>query len=93
MADWKTKETNELFKIISKLKTAEEVEKFFRDLCTLQEIYEFSKRWQAVKMIEQGIAFREIAEKLEISTTTVARVAHWLNHGEGGYRLALERGR
>jgi len=93
MTDWKTKETNELFKTISKLKTVEEVEKFFRDLCTLQEIYEFGKRWQAVKMIEQGIVFREIAEKLEMSTTTVARVAHWLNHGEGGYRLALERGR
>jgi TrpR-related protein YerC/YecD len=93
MADWRTKETSELFKTLAKLKTVDEVEKFFRDLCTLQEIYEFGKRWQAVKMIEQGIAFRDIAEKLEMSTTTVARVAHWLNHGEGGYRLALERGR
>jgi len=89
--DWKTKETSELFKAILKLKTIEEVEKFFRDLCTLQEIYEMSKRWQAVKMIDQGLPFREIAEKLEMSTTTVARVAHWLHHGEGGYRLILER--
>jgi len=88
---WQTKETTELFKAILKLKTIEEAEKFFRDLCTLQEIYEMSKRWQAVKMIDQGLPFREIAEKLEISTTTVARVAHWLHHGEGGYRLILER--
>jgi len=93
MTDWRTKETNELFKTILKLKTTEEAEKFFRDLCTLQEIYELSKRWQAVQMIEQGVAFREIAEKLEMSTTTVARVAHWLNHGEGGYRLALNKGK
>jgi len=89
--DWRTKETSELFKVILKLKTIEELEKFFRDLCTLQEINEMSKRWQAVKMINQGLPFREIAEKLEMSTTTVARVAHWLHHGEGGYRLALER--
>jgi len=89
--DWRTKETSELFKVILKLKTIEELEKFFRDLCTLQEINEMSKRWQAVKMINQGLSFREIAEKLEMSTTTVARVAHWLHHGEGGYRLALER--
>jgi len=88
---WQTKETTELFKAILKLKTIEEAEKFFRDLCTLQEIYEMSKRWQAVKMIDQGLPFREIAKKLEISTTTVARVAHWLHHGEGGYRLILER--
>lgn len=91
MSDWKTKETTDLFKAILRLKSVDELEKFFRDLCTLQEIYEFSKRWQAVKMIAQGIAFREIAEKLGMSTTTVARVAHWLNHGEGGYRLALNR--
>ena len=93
MSDWRTKETNDLFKAILKLKSVEEAEKFFRDLCTLQEIYEFSKRWQAVKMIESGVPFREIAEKLEMSTTTVARVAHWLNHGEGGYRLVLKRSR
>lgn len=88
---WQTKETSELFKAILKLKTTEEAEKFFRDLCTLQELYEFGKRWQAVKMIGQGIPIREISEKLKMSTTTVARVAHWLHHGEGGYRLILER--
>ncbi len=88
---WQTKETTELFKAILKLKTVEEAEKFFRDLCTLQEIYEMSKRWQAAKMIDQGLPFREIAEKLKMSTTTIARVAHWLHYGEGGYRLILER--
>ncbi|MCX7597212.1 MAG: YerC/YecD family TrpR-related protein, partial [Fischerella sp.] len=72
---WQTRETTELFKAILKLKTVEEAEKFFRDLCTLQELYEMSKRWQAVRMIDQGLPFREIAEKLEMSTTTVARVA------------------
>lgn len=90
---WQTKETSELFKAILKLKSVEEAEKFFRDLCTLQELYEMSKRWQAVKMIEQGVPIREISEKLGMSTTTVARVAHWLHYGEGGYRLVLERTR
>ena len=32
-------------------------------------------------------------EKTHASTTTVTRVAHWLRHGEGGYRLALDRER
>ena len=88
---WQTKETTDLFKAILKLKNVEEAEKFFRDLCTLQEIYEMSKRWQAAKLINQGLPIREIAKKLEMSTTTVARVAHWLHHGEGGYQLILER--
>ncbi|MFN3301912.1 MAG: YerC/YecD family TrpR-related protein [Patescibacteria group bacterium] len=90
---WQTKETTELFKAILKLKTVEEAEKFFRDLCTLQELYEMAKRWQAAKMINQGLSIREISEKLKMSTTTVSRVAHWLRHGEGGYRLILERTR
>ena len=30
-------------------------------------------------------------ERTGASTTTVTRVAHWLRHGEGGYRLALDR--
>ena len=88
---WQTKETTELFKVILKLKSIDECEKFFRDLCTLAEIDEMSKRWQAVKMINRGIQFRMIAEKLSLSTTTVARVAHWFHHGEGGYRLMINR--
>ena len=30
----------------------------------------------------------EIARAVGASTTTVTRVAHWLRHGEGGYRIA-----
>ena len=30
-------------------------------------------------------------QRTHASTTTVTRVAHWLRHGEGGYRLALDR--
>ena len=38
-----------------------------------------------------GEPYLEIAERTGASTTTVTRVAHWLRHGEGGYRLALDR--
>ena len=89
--DWKNKETGELFKTILKLKTLKDAEQFFRDLLTIKEIDEISRRWQAVKFIEKGLPYREIAEKTGHSTTTVARIAHWLRHGEGGYQLMLGR--
>lgn len=85
------KKTDELFKAIISLKTVKEAEAFFRDLCTLDELKEMSERWQIAKMVNQGLPYREIAEKLCVSTTTVARVALWLNNGAGGYRLILNK--
>lgn len=83
--------TNSLFKAIIGLKNVKEAERFFRDLCTIDEITEMSERWQIARMVNQGLPYREIAEKLAVSTTTVARVALWLNNGAGGYRLVLDR--
>lgn len=80
-----------LAKAFLSLKTTGEFKKFMRDLCTLEEIEEMSKRWQAVKLIEAGVPYREVAGELGLSTTTVARVAHWLRHGGGGYKLILKR--
>lgn len=74
-----------------KLKNSDEAHRFFRDLCTPEEIDEMARRWQVVKMLAKGKSYREIATEVEVSTTTVARVAHWLNQGMGGYRAILHR--
>jgi len=83
--------TNNLFKAILSLKSVKESEAFFRDLCTLEELKEMSDRWEIVRLLNQGMAYREIAQKLKTSTTTVSRVANWLNNGLGGYQLVLKR--
>jgi uncharacterized protein YerC len=44
-----------------------------------------------VKLLDQGLPYQEISRQTGASTTTVTRVAHWLRHGEGGYRTALDR--
>jgi TrpR-related protein YerC/YecD len=88
---WQTKQTSDLFKAILKLRTSQEAACFFRDLCTLEELEEMTKRWQAVKMLAKNKPYREIAKRTNLSTTTVTRIAYWLNHGEGGYRLVLGR--
>ncbi|OGF30052.1 hypothetical protein A3H09_03900 [Candidatus Falkowbacteria bacterium RIFCSPLOWO2_12_FULL_45_13] len=85
------KKTDSLFKAIIGLKNIKEAEKFFRDLCTIDEITEMSERWQIARLVNQGLPYRAIAEKLAVSTTTVARVASWLYNGAGGYRLVLDR--
>lgn len=80
-----------LFKVILELKTVDECKKFFRDLCTISELQALSERWEVVLLLEQGVSYREISSRTGASTATVTRVAHWLNHGEGGYGLVLKR--
>ena len=81
----------DLFEAVATLESPEEVEIFCRDLCTLAELEAMAHRWQVVRLLEQGLPYLEISQLTGASTTTVTRVAHWLRHGEGGYRLALDR--
>ena len=89
--EWRTSATTDLFETILSLKTLDEAERFFRDLCTLSELEALAHRWQAAQLVDAGLPYHRIAAETGASTTTVTRVAHWLRHGEGGYRLALER--
>lgn len=73
------------------LRTRDEARRFLRDLCTLPELEALAHRWQTVLLLERGIPYVEIAERVPTSTATVTRVAQWLRHGAGGYRLVLER--
>lgn len=82
---------NELCETLLELRTKDECKKFLRDLCTLEEIRSMSERWQVAKQVDQGIPYRTIAQKTGSSTATITRVAQWLHHGEGGYRLMLHR--
>jgi TrpR-related protein YerC/YecD len=82
---------SELFQAILSLETRTEMEHFLRDLCTLAELEAMAQRWAVAKQVDRGIPYARIAERTGASTTTVTRVAHWLRHGEGGYRLALQR--
>lgn len=91
LSSYPTREMNELFEAIRKIKSTDEAANFFRDLLTIAELKEFANRWQAVKMLTQEKSYIEIANKLGMSTATVTRVAHWLHHGMDGYRAIADR--
>ena len=73
------------------LRDRDDATRFLRDLCTLAELEQLMHRWQIVCLLEQKVSYLEIAERIGTSTATVTRVAHWLRHGTGGYRVVLER--
>lgn len=90
MIKWKTKQLKILAEVLNRFKNSEDTLCFLRDLLTLDELEEISRRWQAVELLDKGFSYRLIAKKTGLSTTTVTRIAHWLEHGEGGYRQALK---
>ncbi len=81
----------QLFATVASLESKAEAERFLRDLCTLSELQAMAHRWEVARLLDRGLPYLEIAERTHASTTTVTRVAYWLRHGEGGYRLALDR--
>lgn len=91
MPQWDNKKTEDLFRAILALKNIKEAKRFFRDLLTEQEIVEFSRRWQAAKMLDEKTSYLKIERETGLSSTTVARVSKWLNRGKDGYKLILKR--
>jgi TrpR-related protein YerC/YecD len=86
-----TKELKALYEAILKLENTDECKNFFRDLCTLDELKSMAERFAVAKMVNKKIPYRTIAEKTGSSTATITRVAQWLHHGKGGYKLMLHR--
>lgn len=70
-------------------KTEEEMASFLRDIGTLSELQAWSERFEVAKQLAQGKTYREIAKNTGASTTTVTRVAKFLENGCGGYRQVL----
>jgi TrpR-related protein YerC/YecD len=82
---------DELAEAVMTLRSEDEAKRFLRDLCTLPELEALAHRWRTVELLAQHVPYLEIARRVPTSTATVTRVAQWLNHGTGGYRLALDR--
>ena len=91
MANWHSKETDDLFKAISQLNTIEECYDFFEDVCTIKEISDMSQRLDTAFLLYDGMSYQKITENVNVSTATIGRVSKCLNYGSGGYKTAIER--
>jgi TrpR-related protein YerC/YecD len=79
-----------LFEVMLKLENVEECYKFFEDLCTVKEIKDMAQRFDAAVMLNDGIKYQEVSDKIGISSATISRVSKCLNYSDG-YKLAIEK--
>ena len=84
-------EEEKLFEAILSIRSIEECKMFLYDLCTPSELEEFSTRWLIVRLLNEKKPYRQISSETGVSTTTISRVARFLNHGNYGYKTILER--
>ena len=89
--NWNIKENAQLIEAILALKNADETKRFLRDLMTEGEIQEFANRLEAARLLSTDEQYKGIIERTGLSSTTIARIAKWLEGSLGGYRLILNR--
>lgn len=82
-----------LFEAIALIETNEEAEKFITDLCTPQEIKSLSERWKVCQLLNnEDLSYRQINQITGASTTTICRIARFLNtEPYKGYKNLLEK--
>ncbi len=81
-----------LAQAMASLKDGVDMERFLTDLCSPAELRALSERWHVAKLLDAGaLSYREINARTGVSTTTIGRVARFLNEEpHQGYRAALD---
>ena len=87
----KQKKHAALYQALLQLKTPEEAEAFFEDLCTITECQSMEQRFQVVQLLDRGMVYNDILKETGVSTATISRVNRALHYGSDGYRLVLDR--
>lgn len=80
-----------LYEMVLNLRTKDECEALFADLCTIPELKAISQRCVVAKMLRDGCNYQEIVVKTGASTATISRVNRSLQYGENGYNTVFDR--
>ena len=86
-------EKADLFDAFLLLENKDEITRFMKDLCTLQELEAMAERWKVCKLLEAGnLSYRQINQETGASLTTITRVARFLKHEpHQGYKTILNK--
>lgn len=74
---------NELFDLIIDLKSREDCEILFEDLCTNKEVAQMAQRVRAAKLLMQNKTYNDVIKETDISSATLSRVSRCVQYGKG----------
>ena len=83
----KTQKINDLYRIIAELKTPEECQMLFEDLCTQKELEKMAERIFAAKLLLEGKTYNQVIAQSDISSATLSRVSRCVQYGKGYSKL------
>ncbi len=83
-------EISNLFKAILSLKSEQECQDFFDDLCTNKEVEQMAQRVCAAKLLMEGKTYNQVIDETDISSATLSRVSRCVQYGKG-YSEILKR--
>lgn len=89
MNDLRTKEVDDLLKVLAALDDESTIFALLQDLFTVREIRETSQRLAVARALAQKRSYLSIEAETGASATTIARVSKCLSAGSGGYKAAL----
>ena len=81
-----------IYKILSSIKTEEEMKLLLEDLCTYKELEYLNQRLNSAIMLLNGATYQQVGDSVDnISTATLSRVSRCIKHGSGGYSIVLKK--
>ncbi|MBQ7336555.1 MAG: helix-turn-helix domain-containing protein [Clostridia bacterium] len=90
MSSFHSESIDRLFRVLLSLESTEECYAFFEDVCTIKEIQDMAQRLDAAFLLDEGMNYQTISQKVGISTATISRVSKCLKYGSG-YRKAIDK--
>ena len=91
MYRFRNESVDRLFKTMLNLETIDECYEYFADICTIKEVQDMAQRLDTAILLDKGLSYQKITEKVDVSTATIGRVSKCLNYGSGGYRAAIDK--
>ena len=80
----------QLFEVITQLRSVEDCQALFDDLCTVKEVENMAERCFAAKLLMEGNTYSQVMSQADISSATLSRVSRCVQYGTGYSKLLKE---